>query len=106
VVEQEVDAVLLGLDRVVERAGADHGEPADAQLEPARRARVGPDLALDHERRLERQLAERVPRLGATAFLTTTPWTTPEPSRTTTNATFPDDRTCVTHPRRVTTWPT
>src|SRR5688572_3253926 len=43
---------------------------------------------------------------GVTLFLTMTDCSTPVPSRTTMNATLPDERRCVTQPRTETTRPT
>jgi hypothetical protein len=37
--------------------------------------------------------------------LTSTAWSKPVPSRMTTKATLPEDRTCVTQPRTRTLWP-
>ena len=64
VVEQEVDAVLLRLDRVVRRAVADDRERFDAELEAAGRARIGADGTGERDRSLRGQLAECLPRLG------------------------------------------
>ena len=43
---------------------------------------------------------------SGTSFLATTHCSVPVPSRSTTNATFPDERRCITQPERVTVWPT
>ena len=64
VVEQEVDAVLLGLNRIVDRTRPNHCEPGHADLESARRARFGAHFAGDVHRRLGRQLLETLPDLG------------------------------------------
>ena len=61
VVEQEIDAVLLRLDRIVERARADDREVSHADLEPARRARLGTRFASNLDGRLRGQLGEARP---------------------------------------------
>ena len=64
VVEQEVDAVLLRLDRVVAGARADHCEVRHTHLEPARSARFGTRFASDLDGGLGGQLGEPRPHLG------------------------------------------
>src|SRR5690606_23604840 len=63
VVEEEIDAVYLGLDRVVV-GGADDREVGDTHLEATRRAVVGPHLAGDSEAGLDGEHAEALPDLG------------------------------------------
>ena len=62
VVEQEVNAVLLGLDRILVGTRADHLERLHTHLEPARRARVSADFPGERHRRFLRELGERIPR--------------------------------------------
>ena len=62
VVEQKVDAVLLGLDRIVVGARADHLKRLDAHLIAAGRPGVGPDLTRERDRRLLRELRKGIPR--------------------------------------------
>ena len=65
VVEQEVDAVLLRLDRVVARTRPDDGEPGHTDVQHARRARILARFAGDGDGRLRRQLGEARPELLA-----------------------------------------
>jgi hypothetical protein len=53
VVKEEIDSVLLGLDRVITRAGAQDHHICDPNLDPTRRARVGTNFALDFDRSFE-----------------------------------------------------
>jgi hypothetical protein len=61
VVEEEVDPVLLRLDRVIQGARAEHLDIGDGELVPPGRAGVLADLAGDREGGLEGQLSEPLP---------------------------------------------
>ena len=64
-IEQEIDPVLLGLNRVAERTRPDDREVADSELVAAGRARVGAHLAGDCHRCLECELGETIPHVSA-----------------------------------------
>ena len=61
VVEQEVDAVLLRLNRIIDRARAHDREIGDRYVESARRSRLCPDFARHADGRLQRQLLKPGP---------------------------------------------
>src|SRR4051794_1036985 len=63
VVEQEVDAVLLRLDRIVARTRAHDAETRPADVQHSGRTRVSPRLAGDGDRRFRGQLGEPRPEL-------------------------------------------
>ncbi len=52
-IQQEVDSVFLGLDRVIDRAGAEHNHICDTDLDAARRAGVSSHFAFDFDRGFE-----------------------------------------------------
>src|ERR1700694_59697 len=60
IVEQEVDSVLLRLDRVVDGTLSKDGELRYSELETARRAGIGTHFALD----LDRCLLGKLPKPG------------------------------------------
>ena len=64
VVEEKVDAVLFGLDRVIDRTGSVNRQLFDGELISTGRARVGAHLTLDLDRCLLGKLAETLPTLG------------------------------------------
>ena len=68
VVEQEVDAVFLGLDRIVDRARAINHEILHAELESTGSARVRTNLALDFDRSFLGELTEAVHASGVTTI--------------------------------------
>ena len=102
VVEQEIDAVLLRLDRIVDRARAEDLQVRHTHLVATRCARLGAHLAGHGDARLVRQRPKRSHTSGGDCVLTRTACITPVPSRMTANATFPEERTCATQPRTVT----
>ena len=97
--------MLFGGDREV-RTGAEQLEAAEASSYPPG------DLGSSRTVPVSATLASwvRAPKRchtsSATSFLDSTPCTTPEPSRSTTNAIFPLDRVVTTQPRTVTVAPT
>jgi hypothetical protein len=107
VVEEEVDTVLFGLDRIVERARADDLQVGRGDLVTAGRAavlaRTTPVTATDVSMVSSPKRSQT--SLGRSVFTNTT-WAIPVPSRMTANATLPDERTCVTQARRRTAAPT
>ena len=69
VIEQKVDPVLLGLDRIVDGARARDLQVADGKLESPRRAAVWTYRPSDLDRRFQCKLRKPFPRLrGQTTF--------------------------------------
>src|SRR5207253_1555032 len=64
VVQQEIDSVFLGLNRIIDGAPADDGELRHTNLVPARGTWLGAHVAGNLNRRLERELLETLPDLG------------------------------------------
>jgi hypothetical protein len=64
VVEEEIDPVLLGLERIVDRAGAENGQGADAKLVAARRASIDLYFPFHFDARFLGQPGECVPAFG------------------------------------------
>src|SRR5262249_23219566 len=61
VIEQKIDAVLLRLNRIVDRARTNDCEAGHTHLVSARRARLSRNLAAHGDRRLQRQFFEPFP---------------------------------------------
>jgi hypothetical protein len=64
VIEEKIDAVLLGLDGVIQRARAELHELGDRQLEAAGGACVGAHLTRHGDGAFDGQGAECLPALG------------------------------------------
>ena len=103
VIEEMIDAVLLRLDRIVERARAPMISipQTPSSYPPGARAsaRTAPVTASDVS---IVSAAKRSQTGAATSAFATTHCSSPVPSRSTMNATLPDERRCVAQPRTVT----
>jgi len=69
VIEEEIDAMLFRLDRVVRGTGADELEAGRAHLDTAGGARILAELSSHRDGRLDGQLLKSLPDFGRDAVL-------------------------------------